>query len=165
MGAVFSGCGMYRYRLWREIAPVYWAEKGTVVFIMLNPSTADSLKDDSTVRRCRGFTRRWGFSRLEVVNLFAFCATDPNDLAEAHKRGVDVVGPDNDKVIAGVVKGSELVVAAWGASPHPWIHERAKQVRDRYPTLRVLGFTMHGHPRHPLYAPHDLNPVMMQARR
>src|SRR5689334_10316767 len=75
-GAIFDSTGMYRYSLWRE-----WStDSPPVTFIMLNPSTADDWKDDSTIRRCIGFARTWGFGALEVVNLFAYRATDSRKL-------------------------------------------------------------------------------------
>ena len=72
MGAIFSADETYRYRLWRQ-----WrgddlvADPKTCAFILLNPSTADHLNDDPTIRRCVAFAKAWGYRRLEIVNLFA----------------------------------------------------------------------------------------------
>ena len=53
-GAWFSTDKRYRWALWRT-----WnVNKGRVVFIGLNPSTATETEDDPTVRRCIGFARR-----------------------------------------------------------------------------------------------------------
>jgi hypothetical protein len=49
-GAEFSPCGDYRYSLWRM-----WSEEENaprVMFIGLNPSTADATRNDPTIRRC-----------------------------------------------------------------------------------------------------------------
>lgn len=48
-GAVISDCGQYRYALSRG---GWMGGKGTVLFVMLNPSTADASEDDPTIRRC-----------------------------------------------------------------------------------------------------------------
>jgi hypothetical protein len=77
-GATLSDCGRYRYRLWRR-----WADGPTVLFVMLNPSTADADVDDPTIRRCIGFARSWGAGALEVVNLYAWRATQPAELKAA----------------------------------------------------------------------------------
>ena len=46
----------YRYSLVRE-----WNKnKGKVLFIMLNPSTADDKEDDKTIIRCINFTKGLG---------------------------------------------------------------------------------------------------------
>src|SRR5438132_5915755 len=79
--AEFSACGRYRWCLRRS-----WRHGGdgrTVCFVMLNPSTADALSDDPTVRRCMGFARSWGFSVLSVRNLFALRTPDPVELRRA----------------------------------------------------------------------------------
>lgn len=149
--AVLSESGRYRYALTRTWAPA----AGAVCFVMLNPSTADASEDDPTIRRCIGFARAWGFGRLEVVNLFAWRATDPAAL-----RGVaDPVGPENDGHIMRAARGAKLVIAAWGA--HGALLERGEEVRAmlaRRFVVHHLGLTKEGHPRHPLYLRADLQP-------
>src|SRR5919204_4199606 len=102
----FSECRTWRYSLTRGLD----GSDGTVAFVGLNPSTADETTDDPTVRRCIGFAREWGFARVEVVNVYAFRARDPRELWRAD----DPVGPDNDRILAQVLDGAELVIAAWG---------------------------------------------------
>lgn len=106
-GAVLSSCGLYRYRLTRR-----WAEGPAVLFVMLNPSTADATADDPTIRRCIGFAKREGMPAIEVVNLFAFRATKPEDLVKA----CDPVGPANDHHIVEAAGGAGRIIAAWGKS-------------------------------------------------
>ena len=72
-GAVISDCKRYRYRLWR----IWNGSQSRLVFVMLNPSTADGEQDDPTIRKCVGFAERLGYGGIEVVNLFAWRATDP----------------------------------------------------------------------------------------
>lgn len=54
--AVIDRTGKFRYLLERT-----WnTEDPPAVFIMLNPSTADELEDDPTIRRCVNFAKKWG---------------------------------------------------------------------------------------------------------
>ena len=99
--------GQYRYLLWR-----YWGEAKRLVWVLLNPSTADARQDDPTIRRCVGFAKGWGYDGIQVVNLFAYRATDPREL----KAVVDPVGPRNDEFIERAARGHEMVVVAWGAN-------------------------------------------------
>ena len=46
--AVLSPCGRYRYTLERAWAP----NPRYLMWVMLNPSTADATQDDATIRRC-----------------------------------------------------------------------------------------------------------------
>jgi Protein of unknown function (DUF1643) len=64
-GAVISDCGRYRYSLWR----IWNASAVRVMFIGLNPSTADATQDDPTIRRCVEFARSWGFGGIYVQSL------------------------------------------------------------------------------------------------
>ena len=142
MSAVFSSCGRYRYSLTRK----FFMGKGTVLFVMLNPSTADAETDDPTIRRCIGFARRWGFQELEVGNLFAWRATDPKELRQAE----DPIGPENDRHLMHMSGAADAVIAAWGA--HGAYQNRGRQVEGMLEgTVEHLGLTKQGHPKHPLY--------------
>ncbi|TMG72243.1 MAG: DUF1643 domain-containing protein [Chloroflexi bacterium] len=148
-GASFSRDRRYRYRLWRR-----WdAARPVVAFVMLNPSTADAARDDPTIRRCIGFARSWGYGRLEVVNLFAYRATDPRSL----RHVPDPVGPANLRHLAAATARARLVIAAWGADPSANDAPARKRVLSR-PELRCLGLTRSGAPRHPLYVPATARP-------
>jgi hypothetical protein len=109
--ADLSPCGTYRYLLGRRIG----GGDRVGLWVMLNPSTADANEDDATIRRCIGFARREGCGLLEVVNLFAYRATDPAALRLAD----DPVGPANDHFISKAVERAALVVVAWGALRRP----------------------------------------------
>lgn len=152
-----SDAAPYRYALTRAIDPVLNGQ-GTVAFVMLNPSTADEVVDDPTIRRCIGFASSWGYARLEVVNLYARRATDPRWLWAARAAGADIVGPMNDGAILRAMQsstGRRSVVAAWGADKYIDPH-RVQRVRDIAfacdRELVCVGITKDGSPRHPLYA-------------
>ena len=144
----------YRYTLHRH---VNMFGHGRMVWIMLNPSTADDDVDDPTIRRCIGFARAWGYSELEVVNLFAARATNPKDL----RTFDDPVGDGNDDTILEVTARAVLIVCGWGQ--WGWLYGRGEHVvrllhLHRRP-LDCLGTTKHGQPRHPLYLPRSVLPV------
>lgn len=151
MSAKISQCGTYRYLLTRP-AESLLPERGTALFIMLNPSTADADVDDPTIRRCRGFARAWDCNGLTVANLYAFRATNPTEL---WKQG-DPVGPDNDAQLRALAMEYGEAVCAWGANAK---QERVDQVveifRKAGARLWCLGTTKSGAPRHPLYIKGD----------
>jgi hypothetical protein len=160
-GALFVG-EEYRYRCWR-----HWGEtpgSNPLVFLMLNPSTADAVKLDPTLRKCRGFAERWGHDGMEILNLFAWRATDPRDLERAAKAGHNIVGMFNDVTIETVVQGRRLVVAC-GA--HAFAKDRLRQVvqggylKGAKETL-ALKVTKDGMPGHPLYIPYETEPKPWQ---
>ncbi len=125
---------------------------GTVVFIGLNPSTADESRDDPTTRRCIGFARWWGFARLELVNLFAFRATRPAELWAAP----DPIGPGNAEAVRSAVAAADLVVCAWG---NEGMGAEAERVLDLVDSPYCVGTTVGGAPRHPLYVRASTRPA------
>lgn len=152
--------GEYRYWLERD----WWDKTCTVpnpgvsllVFVMLNPSTADGEVDDPTIRRCIGFARREGATAMHVMNLYALRATDPAALL-AHP---DPVGVGNDEVLRTVARYHHhfKTVVAWGA--HKMVTpDRTRILTDAAEkagtTLWCLGRTKAGAPRHPLYVKAD----------
>ena len=74
--ANFSSCHKYRYSLYR----IWDKKKKFVLFIGLNPSTADEGMDDPTIRRCSGYAQNWGYGGFMMVNLFAYRTTFPSNL-------------------------------------------------------------------------------------
>ena len=139
--AEISACGNYRYALRRQ-----WNHRSPrVLFIGLNPSTADADSDDPTLRRCMRFAQAWGFGGVVMANLFAYRATDPDTL----RRVADPVGPENDRWLAQLRAEAEIAVAAWGNRGR--LYGRAQAVSGRLGRLSSLGRTRTGAPRHPLY--------------
>lgn len=145
--AYISDDGVYRYTLTRT-----WdAHRPQILWIMLNPSTADASVDDPTIRRVIGFSDAWGYGSAVVVNVFALRSTDPAAL----KTHPDPVGPENDDVLRREAEQRDFAVCAWGA--HGGIRDRHVAVLDilhsRGCFPMCLGITKAGMPKHPLYMP------------
>jgi hypothetical protein len=136
--------GKFRYVLTRDLG-------GTgkpLVFCMLNPSTADATQDDPTIRRCIGFARRENASMLVVVNLYAYRATQPAQLANDGWQ----VGEMNDRVLKWAAGDNQEIVCAWGAhGQRARVAAVCTILRSEGARLRCFGHTQHGAPRHPLY--------------
>lgn len=147
--ARLSDCGRYRYWLGRV-----WGEADSLLFVMLNPSTADASIDDPTIRRCMGFARREGFGGVSVLNLYALRSTDPKALLTCD----DAVGPENDAYLTLALteqaRRGNPVIAAWGTNAK---HRRIVDVLTLVGGVmwHSLGTTKDGHPRHPLYVRGD----------
>ena len=153
--AKISGCGLYRYSLTR----IWDKDKPKVMFIMLNPSTADGERDDPTIRRCIGYARDWGYGGFYVCNLFGYRATEPTDLLNVK----DPIGELNLDYIKAKSKKVDKVVCAWGNKPI------LKRLLQDTSALEMLKFIKHklyflelskeGVPKHPLYLKSELKPI------
>ncbi len=148
-GAKFSVCRHWRYSLWRVWDP----DKDKIIFIGLNPSTADENVDDATMCRLRGFSKSWDYGGFIMLNLFGYRSTDPRAL----KQDGDIIGPDNDKIIKEHISGVEKVVCCWGA--HGALGGRSVAVIEMIKSCKVtpwcFGITGSGEPLHPLYLASD----------
>jgi hypothetical protein len=144
-GAELSECRRYRYVLWR----VWDGSLPKVMFVGLNPSTADETRDDPTIRRCVRFSREWRYGGVCMLNLFAYRATKPEELRKAR----DPVGPENDMILKEYARRAGMVVACWGN--HGALYGRNQQVIGLLPRMLCFGTTARGEPRHPLYLSRD----------
>jgi hypothetical protein len=151
IGAYLSTCRTWRYALWRLWG--FQSYGNCVMFIGLNPSTADETKDDPTIRRCIRFAKSWGYDGIYMLNLYAFRATDP----KAMVHSADPVGPGNDEAFGYYRSRCGLIVAAWGSletryRPRvQWQSRITRVAQEAGATLHCLGTTKDGSPRHPLY--------------
>lgn len=147
----YSRCDAYRYGLTR----VWDAGSPAMLFIMLNPSTADEHRNDPTVARCETRARQMGYGGVMVANLFAFRATRPQDL----KQAADPKGDLNDALLLHWVGHAGLTVAAWGV--HGSHQNRCRDIAHALgPSVFHLGLTKDGHPRHPLYVSFTTEPAL-----
>lgn len=146
----FSPCRQYRYALWREWDMI---NSSYAMFVGLNPSTADEFSDDPTIRRCVDFAKRWGYGALCMTNLFAFRATEPEQM----KIQADPIGAENDANLIALAGDAGVVIASWG------VHGSHRQRDDKVKRLLAgklfcLAISKEGLPRHPLYLPKTCKP-------
>lgn len=155
--AILSDCNKYRYvltRMWDESKPL-------VMFIMLNPSTADHSKDDPTIRRCIGFAKSWGYGGIIVCNLFAYRATNPKELLTVDNP----FGDQNAYLLREMLNEVSIVVCAWGNGTII-----KKILKDKSPIdvggyidtdkLHYIELSKDGIPKHPLYLKKYLTPKL-----
>ena len=128
--AVISRCEKYRYKLTRT-----WDEdKGKVLFIMLNPSTANHIENDLTTIRCINFAEKWGYGGIMIGNIYPFRAKRPKDLknwvrdCKHSKRFQDWI---NYRHIMSMVEQADMIVCAWGCN-HPGIPDWVDELGDLF---------------------------------
>lgn len=151
--AILSPCGLYRYRLERDLG----RDGPTVMISSVNPSTADAEKNDQTIRKDMGFGARLGWGRLIKGNKFAWRATD----VKALRVAPDPVGPENDAHLEQMMRDADLHIVAWG--PLSKLPDRLRTrwrkvvtIADRVGCkLYCFGTAQDGHPRHPLMLAYD----------
>jgi hypothetical protein len=147
--AAFSPDRVYRYALWRT-----WDDtKPKVMFVGLNPSTADETNNDNTVNACVRHATNWGYGGFVIGNLFAFCDTDQKFIWQVPNP----IGPENDAWLKRLAKQSDKIIAAW--SNDGWRDKRGEIVCKMFPEIYCLRRNKSGEPHHPLYIKTPSQPV------
>lgn len=140
-GAEFSECGKYRYYLLR-----FWdIDKPFVLCIGLNPSTANGIDDDPTIRNLSTLLQSYGYGGFYMANLFALISAEPNDI-----RSCPDPLKDNDKWLTYLQGTTAETIFCWGAFKQA--EYRAKKIIQRFPDALCFGKTAAGKPMHPLAA-------------
>lgn len=140
------------YRVWNKTKPL-------VIWVMMNPSTADHRKNDPTIMKVIRYSQRWGYGGIIVLNLYAYRTSNPDDLPSCPRERK---GHRNNwwfRVIFKYAKARSLpVVCAWGAKHKErgdWVRRLAADLG-----LPLLGLevALNGEPKHPRFLSEDLNP-------
>lgn len=154
-GAIFSDCEKYRYVLWR-----HWdLSKPHVLWILLNPSTADESVLDPTLTRCMNFSKSWGYGGFRVCNIFGYRSTNPKDMLSIENP----VGLGNDYHIEQESIKADMIILGWGN--HGGHLQRNAFVKKYlqfvigFKPVYALKVTKTMEPSHPLYLKSDLKPV------
>lgn len=91
------------------------------------------------------FAKSWGYGGVCTANLFAYRATQPEDM----KASADPIGSSNDEWLKTLADEAALVVAAWGNDGS--FLGRSDRVLELVPNLHCLKLNKSGEPAHPLY--------------
>jgi len=147
--AVFSEDGRYRPLMRRWLGDAFPGRY--LLFIGMNPSTADATVNDPTCGREWTFTRREGFDAMVKANVGDYRATDPKMLL---KPGVAACSPANLPTIRQAAAGAAKVILCHGKLNKALAPAGAAMVEalraDGVP-LWCFGTNADGSPKHPLY--------------
>ena len=149
-GAEFSNSRKYRYALWR----IWDDKKPMIMFIGLNPSTANESDDDPTIRRVKRFAYDWGYGGVYMCNCFSYISTNPNYL-----KDFNTTVTDNAWIYLFAAKCAAKVFA-WGN--FKIAEERGKELSGFFPEALCLGKNKNGSPKHPLYIAANTKPILFK---
>ena len=139
----------YLYRRWGDVLN----DPNYVMFVGMNPSTADANSNDPTLTRMIGFASKWGYPACYVCNVLDYRATFPKELI-----GKPACSDENIRVILSIAKRADRVVVCYGVLPsnlHDVAMQTINQLRLHNIRMWCFGRTLKGHPRHPLYLRSD----------
>lgn len=147
--ATFSEDGRYRQLMRRWLGEAF--PDRYVLFIGMNPSTADALVNDPTCAREWSFTRREGFDAMVKANVGDYRATDPRMLLAP---GVEACSPDNLPAIRAQAAGAARVILCHGKlnkALAPAGKALVEALKADGIALWCFGTNADGSPKHPLY--------------
>ncbi len=148
----------YRFvlsRRWKRPPDNQPRECDMALGVMLNPSTADALKDDATIRRWNGFAQSWGLAGFDILNLYALRSTNPKKIWAKDSPYFERDSPFEDQfLLEAARKPYAKVIFAWGSPGSIW--DRGHRIgrmmwnANREIVPMCFGFTKNGSPKHPL---------------
>lgn len=146
-GADFSEDRQYRFALWR----IWDRTKPLVMFIGLNPSTANETDNDPTIRSVGRIAKANGYGGFYMMNCFPYVSTDPQMMAIVpHDKDAE-----NDKWLISISKLCHVVVFAWGNFDIVKTLGKDEQLNFLFPNAKALHINKNGSPKHPLYCKSD----------
>ena len=141
--AILSKNRKHRYLLSR----IWDLKNETILFIMLNPSSADENIDDPTTKKVISYSKKWGYGGLHICNLYTYRTTSPKILFDIpkNKRG------SNKNEIKKYAKKCSKIVYAWGNKEKvpSWLNQMV-------PNPSFIELSKEGVPKHPLYLKSNL---------
>lgn len=146
-----------KYRWW--LYRCWDLDKPVLIWVMMNPSTADWRKNDPTICKVMRYAARWGYGGILVLNIYAYRTSRPENLPKSMRKAV---GYRNDwwinTVFKFAVEKDIPVICAWGVKHE----ERGRLVRqlanDAGLELLCLEVALNGEPKHPRFLSEDLRP-------
>ena len=153
--ATFSKDKRYRWMLSRT-----WNKAlQQLLFIGINPSPADHIKDDATIRKLCYFTNKWGYGGFRVINLFSYVSTEQSELNRISYD--EATGGKNFEYLTRYCGTMTPVVLMWGDGKvvNPTYMEARKKLfltylyEESWSVMYTFRLTKNNNPGHPLYLP------------
>lgn len=146
--------GKYRYSLHR----MWDFNKESILWFLLNPSTANESVFDPTLIRCQNYSKKWGYGGFRVINVFSLRSPDFNYVKN---YSGDIVGVQNDKLIRKECELASKIIVGWGNNVWRYIGRLKSLDKILYHfNLYALKVTNRGYPSHPLYLRKSLEPFL-----
>lgn len=140
-GAVFSECRRYRYALWR----IWDSTKPLVMFVGLNPSSANEADADPTIRSVARIAKHNGYGGFYMMNCFPYVSTNPDELRDFGNIAT------NNHWLCKVAAVCKCVVFAWGSFAVVRKLGKDVEMTEMFPKAKALFVNKNGSPKHPLY--------------
>ncbi|MEO6541675.1 MAG: DUF1643 domain-containing protein [Ferruginibacter sp.] len=140
-GANFSECGLYRYKLWR-----IWDENLPMAMCTgLNPSTANSEKNDATIRILIRMIEKLNYGGFYMMNCFPFITSSPELLLRD-----EISDGWNFVVIQNTAAKCKDIIFSWGDFKIIKDAGMDKVFESIFPDAKCFGKSKSGSPLHPL---------------
>lgn len=140
--AVFSKDRTHRFSLSR----IWDHSKPCVMFIGLNPSTADGKENDNTIDSVQRMCIFNGYGGFYMMNCFSFISTNPDGLVISEEES-----SFNNIMLRETAEMCAEVVFAWGAFKVVKKTGRGEELNKMFPKAKCLEILKDGSPKHPLY--------------
>lgn len=135
-----------------------------LIFLGLNPSTANLARFDMTITKVNRFAERMGFDGFLMINLYPLRCTHPAQLPK--RRSLKLCKENISSIITCVKQIPDpVIIAAWGnpITIRPYF---SSCLKDLYQGLKPLfpkwnhlhNLTKAGHPRHPSRLSYQVQP-------
>jgi len=159
--ATFSADGRYRQLMRRWTGNSFSIRY--ILFIGMNPSTADATANDPTCAREWTFANREGYTAMVKANVGDYRATDPKMLLAP---GLVAVSDENLPAIRKAAAGADFVILCHGKlnkALAPAGRALVEALRADGVDLWCFGINGDGSPKHPLYLRADTPLVRYQS--
>lgn len=140
-GASFSDCGKYRFALWR----IWNNALPLVMFIGLNPSTANEDTNDPTIESVIRLSKFNGYGGFYMMNCWSYISTDPNQLNDFSGKQL------NYEWLKKIAAKCQDVVFAWGNFKIVKAQKRDVELSKMFPNAKCILKNKNGSPGHPLF--------------
>jgi hypothetical protein len=151
--ALFDSTG--KHRLW--LKRVWNREKLTAVFVMLNPSFGNKIEDDNTIKRSISKTYNNNCGSLEIINLYSYVTSKPEELWKLKSDGENILHLENDHHLKEACKRGDIIVVATGeTAAWPRLVEILNLIKKIGKSAKCVGQTKLKFPKHPLFVSNDV---------